>query len=123
MTDANDELRRLETAWMQAVQRRDVTFLDQLLGAEFTLTTGRPGHEVRTRQEYLEVTREAYRIESFTFEELEVLVHGEAALVRSRYRQEASMGGQDRTQTYLMTDVFFRRQGRWQAVTRHVTPL
>jgi hypothetical protein len=26
-------------------------------------------------------------------------------------------------QTFLMTDVFVRRDGRWRAVTRHVSPL
>ena len=121
--ETGDELVHLEHAWIRAVQRRDVAFLDGLLGEEFTLTTGRPGNETRSRSEYLEITRDAYRIESFTFEQLEVVSHGDAALVRARYSQRGSMAGEDWTQTFLMTDVFFRRAGRWQAVTRHVSPL
>ena len=108
---------------MEAVRSRDVTFLDDLLGEEFTLTTGRPGNEVRSRQEYIDITRERYVIEDFQFEDLDVHIYADAALVRSRYAQRGRMDGHNRDQTFLMTDVFVRRAGRWQAVTRHVSPL
>ena len=108
---------------MEAVRARDLAFLDDLLGEEFTLTTGRTGNEVRGRQEYLDITAERYEIEDFEFEELEVLAYGEAAVVRSQYKQEGRMDGQNRDQTFLMTDVFVWRAGGWRAVTRHVSPL
>jgi len=123
MSAAEDELFRLEHAWMQAVQRRDLPFLERLLGEEFTLTTGRAGAEVRGRQEYLEITRDVYVIDDFGFDEITAHVHADGAFVRSRYRQRGRMGEKDRTQTFLMTDVFFRRDGRWQAVARHASPL
>jgi ketosteroid isomerase-like protein len=69
------------------------------------------------------VTRDRYVVDWFTFERLEVRIYGEAALVRSRYRQRGSMDGADRNTTYLMTDVWIRRDGRWTAVARHATPL
>jgi catechol 2,3-dioxygenase-like lactoylglutathione lyase family enzyme len=118
-----DELARLEHAWLDAVRRRDVVFLEGLLGAEFTLTTGRLGSESRTRDEYLRITRDEYRLEEFAFEWVDVVAEADAAVVRSRLRQRGRMGGQDRTQSFLMTDVFFRRDGRWQAVARHISPL
>jgi ketosteroid isomerase-like protein len=117
------ELERLEHEWMRAVRERDMAFLDALLAEEFTLTTGRPGAEVRGRREWLDITRDRYVIEEFSFPELEVLPLGEAAVVRSRYRQRGRMDDQDRTQAFLMTDVFVRRAGAWRAVTRHISPL
>jgi catechol 2,3-dioxygenase-like lactoylglutathione lyase family enzyme/ketosteroid isomerase-like protein len=123
MSTPEQELVRLEHAWMQAVQRRDLAFLENLLGEEFTLTTGRAGAEVRGRRDYLEVTRDLYVIDEFAFDEIAAYVHGDGAFVRSRYRQRGRMAEEDRTQTFLMTDVFFRRDGRWQAVGRHVSPL
>jgi ketosteroid isomerase-like protein len=117
------KLTQLEHQWFAAVMERDLDRLERLLGEEFTLTTGRPGNEIRTRQEYLDVTRDRYAIESFEFEQLEVLPYGHVAVVRSRYRQAGSMDGEDRSQAFLMTDVWVRRGGRWQAVTRHVSPL
>jgi ketosteroid isomerase-like protein len=118
------ELVELERAWMEAVRERDLDFLEGLLAGEFTLTTGRPGAEVRSRREWLQVTRVEYAIDEFEFEELAVQVHADAAVVRSRYRQTGSMGGQDRTATYLMTDVFVRGGDHgWLALARHVSPL
>jgi ketosteroid isomerase-like protein len=118
-----DELVRLEHDWQDALRRRDMDFLEELLGDEFTLTTGRPTAPVRTRQEWLDISRDRYAVESFEFEDIDVHVYGDAALVRSRYTQRGSMDGEDRTQPFLMTDVFVMRDGRWRAVTRHISPL
>lgn len=117
------EVADLERAWMEAVRARDMEVLERLLGPEFTLTTGRPGAEVRGREEWLAITRDEYVVERFAFEEMDVHVHGDGAFVRSRYSQVARMGDADRTQAFLMTDVWFRRDGAWQAVSRHVSPL
>jgi ketosteroid isomerase-like protein len=122
-TDDEQELARLENDWMRAVQARDMHFLDDLLGEEFVLTTSRPGAEIRRRQEWVAITRERYIVEAFEFESLDVHVYGDAAMVRSRYTQKGRMDDQDRSQAFLMTDVFVRRSGKWQAVTRHVSPL
>jgi len=121
--DLARQIERLEQRWMEAVRDRDMAFLEELLGEEFTLTTGRPVAPVRGREEWLAVTRDRYVIEEFEFERLEVLPYGHVAVARSRYRQTASMDGEDRTQAFLMTDVFVRRKGGWRAVTRHVSPL
>ena len=122
-TGRADELRRLEQRFMTAVAKRDVDFLEDHLGEEFKLITGRPGHETRDRAEWLEVTTAAYEIRSFRFDELEVLDYGDVAVVRSRYSQEARMGDADRSQSYLMTDVWHRREGVFRLVARHVSPL
>lgn len=66
---------------MEVVRRRDVPKLERMLGDGFVLTTGRPGAEVRTRREWLDVTRDAYLIESFRFEWTRVEAYGDAAVV------------------------------------------
>ena len=55
---------------------RATALLDRLLGPEFTLTTGRPGNEVRGRAEYLEITASRYVIDEYRFDELEVIELG-----------------------------------------------
>jgi ketosteroid isomerase-like protein len=117
------ELMRLEHAWMDAVRRRDMELLQRMLGEEYALTTGRPGAEVRSRQEWLEITRNHYVIDSFSFKKFDIHVYGDTAVVRSHYCQKGRMGTLDRSAEYLMTDVWVRRDGRWQAVTRHISPL
>jgi ketosteroid isomerase-like protein len=117
------ELRALLQRWAEAVRDRDIRFLERLLAPEFTLTTGRRPRPVRGREEYLEITESRYVVEEFEFERVEVLDYGDAAVLRSRYRQRGNMDGEDRTQTFLITDVFVRRDGRWLAVSRHVSPM
>ena len=73
------EIEALERKLQAAVAARDMAALERLLGQEFTLTTGRPGHEVRGRAEYLEVTASRYVIEEFRFDELEVVELGPGA--------------------------------------------
>ncbi|MDQ3939999.1 MAG: nuclear transport factor 2 family protein, partial [Actinomycetota bacterium] len=121
--DPAEQIATLQRLWAEAVRSRDIEALDELLGAEFTLTTGRPAAPVRSRRDYLDITRDRYFVESFEYEEMEVLVYETAALVRSRYRQRGSMDGEPRDAVYLMTDVWVARDGRWQAVTRHVSPI
>ena len=118
------EVEARERELQAAVAARDLPTLDRLLGPEFTLTTGRPGNEVRGRAEYLEITASRYTIDEYRFDELEVIeLAPGAAVVRSRYAQHGSMDGADRTQPFLMTDVWAHRPAGWQLVTRHVSPL
>ena len=117
------DLARLSAHFMEAVRDRDLAFLERHLGQEFTLTTGRAGAPVRTRAEWLAITRDRYEIESFAFDELEVLDYGPVGVVRSRYRQVGSMDGEDRSVAYVMTDVWVEQDGQPRLVTRHVSPL
>jgi ketosteroid isomerase-like protein len=123
VADERREIEQLERTFMDAVRDRDMDTLEAMLGERFTLTTGRPGAEVRGRAEWLEVTRGSYVIESYEFEWLEIDRYGDAAVARSRYRQRGRMGDDDRTQPFLMTDVWVRSEGDWRLVSRHITPL
>jgi ketosteroid isomerase-like protein len=113
----------LERRWAEAVRDRDIRYLERLLAPEFTLTTGRRPNPVRGRDEYLQITESRYEVSEFEFERIEVLEYGDAAVVRSRYRQRGSMNGDPRDQPFLMTDVFALVDGQWLAVTRHVSPM
>jgi ketosteroid isomerase-like protein len=117
------ELIHLQHGWMEAVKRRDIEYLEQLLGPEFILFTSRPGIEMRTRQQYLDVTKDRYTLESFEYVELDAHTYGDFGFVRSRYSQRGWMDDNERNQAFLMTDVWVKRDGRWQAVSRHISPL
>ena len=118
-----DEVVALEHAFMEAVRDRDLAYLERALGERFTLTTGRPGAETRARDEWLAITRDRYEIRSFSFESLDVVELGAVAVARCRYTQVGTMDGEDRSQTFLMTDVWAKRGGQVVLVTRHVSPL
>ena len=108
---------------MAAVAARDMAALETLVGADFTLTTGRPGAEVRSRDEWMHITASAYVLESFTFEEIDVLVYPGCAIVRARYSQTGSMNGERRNTTFRMTDVGVGEPGAWRLQARHAQPV
>ena len=113
------ELRRLEHELMESVKGHDVDRLEQLLGREFKLV-GRTGR-AWPRAEWLAYAAGPYKIDDFTFEEIDVELYGDTAILHSRYRQTAGLDDQDLSHTFVLTDVWVRRYGRWQLVHRHST--
>lgn len=114
-----ENIERLEQDLMRAVQTRDMTTLDRLLGDDFTLTTGRPGNEVRSREEWLRITEREYEIHDYVFEELIVQLYDGCAIVRSRYRQRGRMGDAARNTVFRMTDVWVHAADGWNLQARH----
>ena len=106
------ELTRLEHHLMEAVQSHDTGALERLLGREFRLV-GRTGRGW-SRNDWLEKAAGPYEIDEFAFEEIDVDVYGDTAVLHSRYRQT--------TPSPPMCEiVWVRRAGRWQLVHRHST--
>lgn len=116
---ADDAIVGLEMELMGALQRRDASILERLVGADYTMTAGVPGREVRTRGDWLRIGLEEYLIDEFEFEEMHVQRYGDCAIARSRFRQRASMNGKPRSSTYRITDVWIRSAGEWQIQARH----
>ena len=114
-----DELVELSHELVRAVQTHDRARLEGLLADEFTLD-GAAGQ--LDRGGLLAAAEGSYEIEDFSYEEIDPDVYGSTAVVVSRYRQEASFEGRDVSLRLRVTDVWVRRDGRWQIVRRHATP-
>ena len=114
-----EELVELSRALVRAVQAHDRARLEELLADEFTLD-GAAGR--LDREGLLAAAKGAYEIEDFAYEEIDPDVYGSTAVVVSRYRQQAAFDGRDLSLALRVTDVWVRRDGRWQIVRRHATP-
>lgn len=114
-----DDIIELEHEVIRAVQARDIDALERLLGDGFTLTTGRPGKEVRSREEWIRVSELEYVIDDYNFDELTVQRYDGCAIVRSRYRQQARMGHLPRNTVFRMTDVWVQTSDGWKLQARH----
>ena len=117
-TSVVHELIELSSELGQSVVDRDVAKLDTLLAAEFTLqgAAGQMG-----RAEFLEAANGPYEIASFSYEEIDPEVYGNTAVLVSRYSQVARLDGRDLSHRMSVTDIWTRRDGRWQIVRRHAT--
>lgn len=112
------ELVELSHDLARAVSERDLETLERLLAAEFTLQ-GAAGQ--LDREEFLAAAAGPYEIDEFSYEEIDPEVYGNTAVLVSRYTQVARLDGRDLSHRMNVTDIWTRRDGRWQIVRRHAT--
>jgi hypothetical protein len=112
------ELVTLSNELVRAVQQRKPERLETMLAREFTLL-GAAGE--LDREELIGAASGRYAIDDFGYEEIDPEVYGDTAVVVSRYSQTATLDGRDVSARLHVTDVWIRRDGRWQIVRRHAT--
>jgi ketosteroid isomerase-like protein len=117
-------LTQLQKDWMQAVEDRDMDRLEEIVAPGFRFTAIHLNPEPMTRDQWMEAAREGYAREgytivSFAYESMDVDVHGDTAVVHSRYSQVASYHHTSLSNAFRLTDVWSRIDGRWQVVARH----
>jgi ketosteroid isomerase-like protein len=117
-TDWN-ELAALEKEWMSAMHARDRARLDELVAEGFRFTAIHLNPEPMTREQWMGAAMEGYKITTFAFEEMEIDVFGDTAVIHARYSQIASFGTVNLSNVFRLTDVWSRHTGRWQVVARH----
>ena len=113
-----NELVELAHDLARAVSEHDVDRLERLLASEFTLQ-GAAGQ--LDRAAFLEAAAGPYEIDEFTYEEIDPEVYGNTTVLVSRYHQVARLDGRDLTHRMHVTDIWTRREARWQIVRRHAT--
>ena len=116
------ELTQLVQDLTVALVQADVDFLDRLLHEDYT--HHRPRGTAEDRAQYLE-NRKARRVEfqSLVADEIKARVYGDSAVVtyRSTAKGKDQQGAIDEQRRW--TRVLVRRDGRWQLVHSHGTPL
>ena len=112
------ELVELAHDLARAVSEHDLARLDQLLAAEFTLQ-GAAGQ--LDRIEFLEAAAGPYEIDEFAYEQIDPEIYGNTAVLVSRYSQVARFEGRNLTHRMHVTDIWTRRDARWQVVRRQAT--
>lgn len=113
-----NELVELSHDLARAVSEHDVGALDHLLASEFTLQ-GAAGQ--LDREAFLEAAAGPYEIDEFAYEEIDPEIYGNTAVLVSRYSQVARLDGRDLSHRMNVTDIWTRRDARWQIVRRHAT--
>ena len=117
-TAVSHELVELAHDLARAVSEHDVARLEALLADEFTLQ-GAAGR--LDREEFLEAAAGPYVIDEFAYEQIDPEIYGNTAVLVSRYSQSARLDGRDLSHRMHVTDIWTRRDARWQIVRRHAT--
>ena len=121
--DVREELQTLEHEWMQAHQARDKARLEELVADGFRFTAIHLAPEPMSREQWMGAALGGYTITTFAFEDMDIDVFGETAVVHSRYSQIASYSTVNLSNVFRLTDVWSKHSGRWQVVARHSSVL
>ena len=111
-----DVLRDLNGHYIRSVVQSDVARFTEILADDFLCTN--PDGSLIDKPQFLRQTAVPVAFTDFDVDDLRIRVLGGVAIVHGQTRFALSDGRRGRGQ---YTDVWEKRQGRWLAVSAHVT--
>ena len=108
-------LLQLERDWSEAAVKKDAAVLDRILANDFQANYST---FVGNKKQFLaSLKSDTTKIESSVASDMKALVFGDQAIVHGLSTEKRSMAGKDTSGQDRFTDVFAKREGRWQCVT------
>jgi uncharacterized protein (TIGR02246 family) len=108
-------LLQIERDWAEASVKKDAAVLDRILASEFQANYV---DLVGNKKQFLSALKSnTFKYESMVCSEMKAVVFGDRAVVNGLSTEKSSMAGKDTSGQYRWTDVFVKREGRWQCVT------
>ena len=108
-------LLQIERDWAVAAVKKDIAALDKMLATEFQ--SNYPGLVGNKKQVLSILKSNSSKTESMVVSEMKAIVFGDRAIVNGLTTEKSSMAGKDTSGQSRFTDVFVKRDGRWQCVT------
>ena len=114
------ELLKLEKEFAEAIVRNDVEGIGRLVADDWVIID--PNGEIVDRARFLEVIKSgALTHEMMESEDFRVRIYGDSAVVTAVTRTKGKFMGEEFSTQERATDVFVKRNGRWQCVLTHLT--
>jgi uncharacterized protein (TIGR02246 family) len=108
-------LMQMERDWGEALIKKDIAALDKILANEFQANYV---DLVGNKKQFLSALKSnTFKYDSMVNSEMKAVVFGDRAVVNGLSTEKSSMAGKDTSGQYRWTDVFVKREGRWQCVT------
>ena len=111
-----DALRDLNGHYIHSVVHSDVARFTEILAEDFLCTN--PDGSLVDKPQFLRQTAVPVSFTDFNVDDLRIRVLGDVAIIHGKTRFALKDGRRGRGQ---YTDVWEKRQGRWLAVSAHVT--
>jgi len=112
-------LYQIERNMAEALVKKDVAAWDKMLANEFQANYASVAGS--KKQLLAAIKSGTTKFESMTNSEMKAIVIGDTAIVHGLSTAKGSMGGKDTSGQERWTDVFVKRDGRWQCVTGYST--
>jgi ketosteroid isomerase-like protein len=115
-----EELLKLENAFAEAIVKNDLEGIGRLVGDDWVIID--PNGEIVDRARFFEVVKSgALTHDIMESEDFRIRVYGESAVVTAITSTRGKFMGQEFSTRERATDVFVKRDGRWQCVLTHLT--
>ena len=114
-------LYQLERDWAAASMKKDTAVIDKLLAKDFVSNYG--GRTLNKAQLLAQIKSNPAKIESAENSDMIAMVFGDTAIVRGVYTEKSTTNGKDSSMKGGYTEVYAKRDGRWQCVTQYTTKL
>ena len=106
----------LNRDYIHSVQHGDVRRFDEILAADFLCSN--PDGSLVDKRGFLAQTAQPVMISGLAIEDVRVRILGDVAIIHAR-TSYTTASGEHRSGRY--TDVWARRNGKWLAVSAHLT--
>src|SRR5215211_4391425 len=121
MDDQKGQVEEFVKEWAAAEQRGDAAFLEEALVGDF-VGVGPLGFML-SKEQWLGRFAGGLSYESFAFEEADVRLYGEVAVLTGRQKQAGRFQGNDVGGEFRATVVLVEREGRWLLAGWHASPI
>jgi ketosteroid isomerase-like protein len=112
------ELMALENGWNNAMVKGDFAFLDRILADDYLITDW--DANVLTKPQFIAQFKSGQVVfSSQVADNVKVRVYGDAAVVIGRNTFKGTTKGKDVSGQERWTDIWIKRDGRWQCVGSH----
>jgi ketosteroid isomerase-like protein len=120
-TDDEQLLKDTEQQLARAWSQHDRLFIGSVLAPEWSVTQA--DGTTLSRSTVLGTFFDAVQFDRIVIDDVTVVMFGDTAIVRGRTVASARWNGEPVSAHIRFTDAFIRRNGRWQIVASHASPL
>jgi len=119
---SEEELLKVEKEFAKAIVKNDLEGIERLVAVDWIIVG--PDGEIVERARFFEVIKSgAMTHDAMESEDFRIRVYGDSAVVTGITRTKGKFMGQEFSTKERATDVFVKRDGRWQCVLTHLTRL
>ena len=119
------EIIKLTHEWKEAGRQRDRATLERILADDFLIAGWLPDGKLGDRLTYIEDCMRPVEVEqaSYRFDRWKFRTYGDTAIVNCILEIHAVVGGGGGGGVFQMTYIWVKRDGKWQVVTCHTSPV
>ena len=120
LSKSEQEVRKLERAWLDAYEKRDVEAMNAIVADDFTITFS--DGAMQTKPQIIEsLKRPRGSSSAFITEGVQSRVYGDTVILIGLVISEWKQNDKPMTDRSRYTDTYVKRNGKWQVVASHLS--